>query len=227
MKTIVHIGQHRTGTTSLQYFLRDNKKRLLKKGLYVPSKVAGHTHKSHYVLNLYALADNRYSPKKDEIIAARGHAYLNKLKIDIRTGIEKVYRQALARKCTTVLWSNEGLYLLNSVSEYESLKGLFSQYSDQVQVVCCFRDVESFKNSYAQHLTLQGITFSEQLDSYRYVESDSWLFDYERKRALLSIVFDHCVYFQYDSGDNLKVFMQSIGYGDIDCDGYRLNTSTN
>ena len=225
MKTIIHIGQHRTGTTSLQHFLRDKKKRLLKQGLYVPSKVADHNHHSHYVLNLYALAEKRFSPKKDEIIASRGDRYLTKLKIEIQRDIEKIYRQALARKCTTVLWSNEGLYLLNSVAEYERLKSLFSQYSDEIEVVCCFRDKESFKKSYAQHLTLQGISFSTQMDSYRYVDADSWLFDYERKKVLLSCVFDQCLYFQYDVENNLKAFMEHIGHGDMDFDGYWLNAT--
>ena len=225
MKTIIHIGQHRTGTTSLQQFLRDKKQQLLERGLYVPSKVAAHNHHSHYVLNLYALAEKRYSPKKDEIIAARGDRYLSKLKIDIQRGMEKAYRQALARKCTTVLWSNEGLYLLNSLSEYKCLKGLFSQYSDHIEVVCCFRDKESFRKSYAQHLSAQGISFSTQLDSYRYVEIDSWLFDYERKQVLLSSVFDECLYFQYDPANNVKAFMENIGYGGMDFEGYRLNST--
>ena len=195
MKTIIHIGQHKTGTTSIQRFLQDNKITLTKNGLYVPSKIAGYNYPSHFILNVYALADDRYSSKKEKIIAEKGKHYLSELKIVLKKDIEQIYKDALYKKCDKVLWSNEGLYLLNTVTEYKRLKQLFSEYSTEIEVVCCFRDVKSYRESYIKQLGKQKISLSNNPDSCRYFEPDSWLFDYERKtcyqRFLIHVLFFH------------------------------------
>lgn len=225
MKTVIHIGQHKTGTTSIQKYLRDKRRSLAKTGLYVPSGVAGYNHPNHFILNVYALADNRYSSMKEKTIAERGRHYLSELETDLKKDIEEIYKDALGSKCDRVLWSNEGLYLLNTAIEYNRLKSLFSEYSTEIEVVCCFRDVESYRESYIKQLSKQGISLSNDPDSYRYVEPDSWLFDYQRKRDLLSEVFDRRTYFSYDPNDNVKAFMETIGFDAIDTGNYRFNVT--
>ncbi len=182
MKTIIHIGQHKTGTTSIQKFLQDNRISLMRKGLYVPSNIAGYDHPSHFILNIYSLADNRYSPMKEKIIKNKGEEYLSNLEEKLKNDIESIYEEASQQKCNSVLWSNEGLYLLNSVKDYEKLNNLFSKFSSSVEIVCCFREVESYRQSYMQQLTKNKGTLSDNPDSYRYLEADSWLFDYNRKK---------------------------------------------
>lgn len=228
MKTIIHIGQHKTGTTSIQNFLRDNRKALLKNGFYVPSRIAGYDHPSHFILNVYALAEGRYSSMKDELVSTKGKQYIDILEIKLKRDIEHIYKDASQKKSKEVLWSNEGLYLLNTVAEYKRLIGLFSEYSTEVEVVCCFRDVKSYRNSYIKQLRKQNIPLSDNPDSYRYVEPDSWLFDYKKKQDLLSEVFDKCTYFLYDPNDNVKKFLEAIGgYDNISTGGYRLNVTGN
>ena len=124
MKTIIHIGQHKTGTTSIQRFLRDNKESLKKSGLYVPTLVAGYTNPSHFILNVYALDEHRFSSTKEKIIAKKGHEYLNELGIELSKDISSIYEDAIKNNCDRVIWSNEGLYLLNSVQEYNRLISL-------------------------------------------------------------------------------------------------------
>ena len=72
MKTIIHIGQHKTGTTSIQKFLQDNRTTLAENGVYVPSRLAGYSEPSHFILNVYALAEDRYSSRKKAIVKAKG-----------------------------------------------------------------------------------------------------------------------------------------------------------
>lgn len=223
MKTIIHIGQHKTGTTSIQKFLQDNREPLIQDGLYVPSSIAGYSHPSHFILNVYALANDRYSQKKNEIIAERGMSYLDELEAILKKGVERVYKDALDSNCDTVLWSNEGLYLLNSVSEYSKLKDLFSRHSNQIEIVCCFRDI-SYRESYYKPRKIKN-QLPQYPESFSYEEPFSWLFDDERKKDLLSQVFDSCAYFPYDSNENVKAFMQTIGYGYIDAANYRLNVT--
>lgn len=223
MKTIIHIGQHKTGTTSIQNFLQDNKNALVKNGLYVPLSIAGHDNPSHYILNVYALNDDRFSSKKESILAKKGKKYFKKLESNLKKDIGNIYKDAVRKHCNEVIWTNEGLYLLNTVEEYQRLLNLFSQYSDEIEVVCCFRDVELYRESYIKQLKKQKISVSDDPDSYRYVETDSWLFDYDRKKYLLSEVFQGRVYFDYDSTDNVKKFMDIIGHSSEETDNYRLN----
>ena len=225
MKTIIHIGQHKTGTTSIQHFLQDNRVELGKRGLYVPAGIAGYTNPSHFILNVYALGAGRYSSMKEHIVATKGESYLDELEGKLKQDIEKIYADAARNACDRVIWSNEGLYLLNSIAEYERLKDLFAGVASDSEVVCCFRDVASYRASYIKQQRRQNFQPSDDPDSYRYLEPDSWLFDYERKKELLAGVFDQCTYFDYDATDNVKAFLDAIGCGAADTDGYRLNVS--
>jgi hypothetical protein len=227
MRTIIHIGQHKTGTTSIQRFLQDKRSALARHhALHVPSEIAGYSNPSHFILNVYALAEGRFSSKKEEIISSKGAGYLSRLEIELNQDIARVYNEALQNKCRKVIWSNEGLYLLNSKTEYKRLYNLFAKYSSEIEVVCCFRHVEAYRESYKKQLLKQKISFSDNPDSYRYLEPDSWLFDYKRKRDLLSQVFDCCTYFSYNPNDNVANFFNSIHINGISASDYRLNATS-
>jgi len=225
MKTIIHIGQHKTGTTSLQSFLQDNRAALIKDGLYVPTSLAGFDSSSHFILNVYALDENRYSSMKEMIIADKGRQYLNELEAELKKDINRIYADAKQKKCNTVIFSNEGLYLLNRETEYKRLMNLFVGCSKEIEVVCCFRDVQSYRESYIKQQAKQNFQPSDNPDSYRYLKSDSWLFDYERKKELLSSVFKKCTYFNYDSMDNVSNFMKVIDHKLTYTNDYRLNVT--
>jgi hypothetical protein len=224
MRTIIHIGQHKTATTSIQHFLQQNKAHLFSQGLYVPESIAGHTNPSHYVLNVYALNENRYSSMKELILRTKPKQYLYELHQRLYEDICRHYKLAEDRGCNDVIWSNEGLYLLNSVQEYRRLYALFSKYSSSIVCVCCFRDVQSYKKSYSQQLEKEGILPSEDFDSYRYLKNDSWLFDYSSKSKILMEVFDQVITFPFNQQDNVKAFMEEIGYPFTDkTESIRLN----
>ncbi|MCG2585208.1 hypothetical protein [Massilia sp. TS11] len=225
VRTIIHIGQHKTGTTSIQHFLQHNKAKLASAGLYVPESIAGHYDPSHYILNVYALNENRYSPMKEHLSKTMPKEFFQGLRAQILADIHRHYMQAESLGCKDVIWSNEGLYLLNSTEEYKRLRDLFSPYSSEIECVCCFRELASYKRSYAQHLTKLGLTPSEDTDSYRYLASDSWLFDYAGKEQLLEKVFDRVISFPYNPEDNVKSFMDQIGYPVDDTASIRLNVS--
>ena len=223
MRTIIHIGQHKTGTTSIQHFLRQHREDLAGRGLYVPDSVAGHDNPSHYILNVYALEEDRYSTVKETLLKIKPKEYFLELQRELRRDVSRHYELAQKLGCRDVIWSNEGLYLLNSISEYVRLRELFDPYSSSVVCVCCFREVESYRKSYIQQLEKQGLTPSENTDSYRYVEEDSWLFDYSRKMGILNEVFDQLITFDYNKQDNVKSFFEEIGYPVGNAESIRLN----
>ena len=196
-----------------------------KKGLYVPDSVAGYENPSHFILNIYALNHNRYSSMKERLMATRTKDYFVGLQQDLEADISKHYLRAKNQRCKEVIWSNEGLYLLNSEEEYKRLRNLFDKYSSCVICVCCFREVESYRRSYAEQLRKQGISLCNDKDSYRCLNVDSWLFDYERKKRLLEQVFDEVITFPYDRFDNVKAFLRQIGYSADNSESIHLNVT--
>jgi hypothetical protein len=225
MKTFIHIGQHKTGTTSIQHYLVSKRAELAKEGLYVPDTLVGIENHSHFILNVYALNQNRMSSKKEKLLAKNGPKYFADLKGRLEKDIAQHYAAARKMGCNEIIWSNEGLYLLNSVEEYERLLELFRKHSTEVVCVCCFREVESYRESYMKQLTKRGIAFNSDKDSYRYVEPDSWLFDYESKEKLLRQVFGNVLFFPYNSQNMVGTFMEKIGHQAPDSDAFRLNVT--
>lgn len=225
MRTIIHIGQHKTGTTSIQHYLSSKRSELAKRGLYVPDSLCGYPQQSHYLLNVYALNDHRNSSMKEAILAPSSSQTLAELRRHVVDGVAMHYQSAEKEGCRDVIWSNEGLYLLNSDEEHERLRDLFACFSREISCVCCFRDVDSYKDSYVRQLTKQGLSFSDDPDSYRYIENDSWLFDYERKRYLIERTFPSRIFFAYTATDIVSVFMDRIGYPIANEEVVRLNVT--
>jgi hypothetical protein len=225
MRTIIHIGQHKTGTTSIQHYLKDNRDELAERGLYVPDSLAGDGNPSHFLLNIYSLEENRFSYMKERLLEIKDSEYFITLKQNLENDIAQHYQRAESQGCKDIIWSNEGLYLLNSVGEYQKLYELFHKYSLETVCICCFRDVASYRKSYIEQHKKMGIESSDDKDSYRYVEADSWLFDYERKKQILNQVFAKTIYFSYDKEDMIKIFMEKIGYMVTGTDSIRLNVT--
>ena len=223
MRTIIHIGQHKTGTTSIQHFLASKRTELASEGLYVPDSLLGSTTPSHYFLNVYTLDQDRLSTAKIRLLEANGPDFISLIGENLRKDIARHYSVARASGCEEIIWTNEGLYLLNSIEEYRRLRGLFEPYSTDIACVCCFRDINSYRRSYMAQLTRNGISFSDDRDSYRYVETDSWLFDYGRKESLLREVFENVILFPYNRM-MVKTFMEKIGFTITD-DGKPLRLS--
>ena len=225
MHTLVHIGQHKTGTTSIQQCLQDQHQSLIKQGIYYPTSLCGHTNRSHFALNLYALEAHRHSPKKETLLRKYGQQQLDEIIAAVPDAVAGHYHKATALGCDRVLWSNEGLYLLNSVAEYQKLLGLFTSCSERVTAICCFRDLASYRTSYMGELRKLNRSPSADPDSFRYVEADSWLFDYDRKKDLLSAVFDDVICFAYDAEDNVANFCEQADIDASVSQQYRLNIS--
>lgn len=213
MKTIIHIGQHKTATTSIQHYLKKNRKALIEQGLYVPDSLVQCDSPSHFLLNVYALAPDRSSPMKDKLIKHDNfNPFSDEFSNDLKKDIKLHYEKAKKKKCTEVIWSNEGLYLLNSKTEYLKLISLFENYSDELICVCTFRDKKDFLHSYTKHLIKQKLKPSKNKTSYRFVDTSSWLMDYDRKKNILEEVFHKTIYIQYDSKDMISIFLRNLGY---------------
>ncbi len=226
MRTFIHIGQHKTGTTSIQNALVKNRGLLIQRGLYYPEELLGERLPSHYALNIYALHENRFSPKKVKMFKGQNREALKWFNKQLVNTVRNHYKQAESKLCKEVLWSNEGLYLLNSEAEYQKLFDLFQPYSDEIICVCCFRDPDSYRSSYINQLKKSGFDTTQNKESFCYTELDSWLFDYERKMDLLKRVFgEHVINFEYQASGMVNKFMKQIGHAEINLEELKLNLS--
>jgi len=163
---------------------------------------------------------------KEHLAKIEPATFFESLEENLKNDIKDHYTKAIQDGCKEVIWSNEGLYLLNSTEEYQRLYDLFSEYSDEITCICCFREINSYRQSYMNQLLKQKLSFSEEKDSYKYIAEDSWLFDYERKKRLLKSIFkDNVEYLDYDVNDMVNTFISKIGYLVIDNEGIRLNIS--
>lgn len=167
MRSFIHIGQHKTGTTSIQSYLQNNRHQLAARGLYVPDSLVGFENSSHFILNVCSLAVNRFSSSmKERLLAAEESKFFSELRFNLEVDIARHYQEAANQGCKDIIWTNEGLFLLNSVEEYRRLYQLFDPFSSAVVCVCCFRDVPSFRASYIEHHRKTGLLPSNDQDSY-------------------------------------------------------------
>lgn len=227
MKTIFHIGQHKTATTSIQFFLHKNRAQLIEKEkVYYPSVIGGRQDYSHYMLNVVCLAQERLSFKKEQLIKTMGSNAVDSVLTQVKLDIQTAYEEAERRGCEYVLFSNEGLYTLNSLEEYMNLRNLVSAYSTHTTAVCCFRDKVDYRESMLAQIRKAGQKPSTDKDHYLYLEWDSFYFDYAKKRELLATVFDSQIYYSYRSDSGVKGFLEALKMNTISCEEERLNVST-
>jgi len=226
MKTIIHIGQQKTATTSIQRYLRNNCNSYLKKGIYIPINFMGIDVEfkipkvvNHQPLHVFSLSDKRLSYWSRRLIN-KNPRFLDHIKNNLENEVKKVYDEAVEKKCDKVVWSNEGLYLLNSLSEYQKLKNIFSIHSDEIEITCCFRDKEEYRESFTKQIMRLETNrhkgnpnnhpeLSNPKSCY-YFGKESYLYDYSRKKELLQECYDKCIFFNYCKENNVVNFLNKI-----------------
>lgn len=168
-KTIVlHIGTHKTGTTSIQSFLETHRGRLLRQGVHVYCGALGHG--SHIELPLAALRPDRTIPAREglrRVVDAGFRAH-------VAAHVQSFLALSPARN---VIFSAEGLSYLRHVDELAFLSRLFE--GRRVQVVVYLRNPKAFLRSYSAQIRQMGFQFSSDKTSFAYCEADSWLADYD------------------------------------------------
>jgi hypothetical protein len=181
MRLILHAGTHKTGTTSIQKALADNRGRLCKQGLIYPDGGAafGRDSKSHHLFAHALTGSDPMGRRKAEIFlnSARSLASSGDT---ILISSEPVYRHVAAHDPSAGpadYWTLRRQYL-------ETLAGVLRGFD--VTVLLYFRERASFAESMFLELVRKGHgvgTFQEFLarDEHRY--------DYERQLELFSEIF--------------------------------------
>ncbi|MEM7240726.1 MAG: hypothetical protein AAF429_00940 [Pseudomonadota bacterium] len=143
-KIYLHMGSHKTGTTSIQSTLFNFKEELKEKNFeYFGGKKAHPNLYSAFKSDPMEFPWNRLSGLSKEDIIQRD-----------QKSLKNIERKIKASECETLLFSSEFLSMLNP-SEMQNLKGFFDQFGD-VHAVYFYRELQSWISSDSQQLSKVG-----------------------------------------------------------------------
>ncbi len=168
-RVLLHIGTHKTGTTSIQHFLQDHNDDLLADagawyppGFFLPSL--------HADLPLLTIRTERTWPARVRFPETQDEIWQEAARAHVRRQVESASQELL-------VYSHEDLSYLRFDDELARLRDLFADRV--VQVVVCLRDKATFLRSYSEQLVASGFALTDDQESFAYVEADSWLADYD------------------------------------------------
>jgi hypothetical protein len=168
-QVVLHVGTHKTGTTSLQQFLRDHADTLLAEagidyppGLVIPT--------AHAELPLLAVRPERLWPARIRLPETQLPAWLAAAEAHVLDLL------ASARHDVVAL-SHEDLSYVRFDDELARLRELLGTLP--VHVLVFLREERSFLASYRAQLAATGFEASADPTSFAYLEADSWLVDFE------------------------------------------------
>lgn len=227
----LHIGTHKTGSTSIQRWLADHRDWLADRdyavyhGLHLPA--------NHIELYLAAMRPERDSFAKRSLSGwSFDTAYA--------ANVGKRVRDHLAsHQGKQSIFSSEGLSLLRHEDELRSLRAVLGEAAANVSVLLFLREKQAFLGSYrAQLLSQPGRFPAADYWSALYVEEDSWLIDYDQLLGAYGAAFGRqsVTVIDYDDevarrGSVLPSFLEwlQIPQSDIDMaalDRYRFNVTS-
>jgi hypothetical protein len=170
---LLHIGTHKTGSTSLQKFLLDNATVLVRHGVGL---YRGQFHEANHVeLQLAAMRYDRDSFGKQRLASD------TRIDADFTKQVATRVRRFISScREPRILFTSEGLSLLRHDDEIDRLRTILDAFNAEVSVVLYLRNKEDFLQSYIRQLH-KVATRTEATDywSALYVEPDTWLTDYE------------------------------------------------
>lgn len=165
-RAVVHIGTHKTGTTSLQNWAEKNRNALqASTGLRYYSGIFATTHAEFTLLCMRA-------DRNTQTRARRHDWMLPSYERQVRDHIE----EQLAGD-DDIFISDEALSYLRHADEVDRLRALLAPRDVEFYVV--LRDRQDFLRSYRRQIEAAGFPPSPYPESFAYVAEDTWLIDYE------------------------------------------------
>ena len=219
----VHIGTHKTGSTSFQRWASQNCAELARatglayyEGLFGPS---------HYEIPMLCMRADRNMPERVWRPRWCRPGWQRKA--------ERHIRDQAARDVHSLLISAEALSYTRHPDEVARLIALLKPR--QITAIAVLRKPSSFLRSYREAMLEQGFPPSPHRQSFAYVADDSWLVDYD---ALLGVYrqmlgADHVVALDYERelqryGSIIPAILEAIGFDHAQAPGwedFRLNVS--
>lgn len=206
-KIIFHLGTYKTGSTSIQNHLFDNREKLLERGILYPASVA----------NANRSLGHRHSELAYRFNANEDVATPKRLIDEVRdAGAETVILSSEA-------WSapRMALHLMRIVNDFKALG-----YAE-AHAVLFLRNVVDYRVSYYRELTTND---TNKTGYERFISRRRGMFDYQfLMRSYRALFGDNVHGFEYGKHDSVKVFRDVVGaeyFNDIPLPAKHFNTKT-
>lgn len=176
--------------------------------------------KNHYDLNLAVMRDGV------ETFANFNRREFNQA--EVYSNVQKQIRLQMTRSSAhTFIFSNEDLSYLRTKQECELLKALFIHERVKFKILLVLRNKEDFLRSYKRQLLKDPRRSpSANKNSGLYVESDTWLLDYDGLQRAYRSVFSDIVTINYSEHGLLPRLLAEMGLQlVVDEEKYQLNSS--
>ena len=188
-RLFVHIGTHKTGTTSFQKWLVNNEPLLLERfglGVY---------HGAFPNAREVGLA----CANTDRLLPVRNLPQWNDP--TWRTHVGRIIHAQLARDVPSMILSAESLSFLRAPEEVQRVSDMTAGHD--VTILVTLRNPVEFLGSWERHLTRTGYELSDNPTSFAYVKHDSWLARYDQLIDAYVSVFgrDRVVTVDYESAN--------------------------
>jgi hypothetical protein len=206
----LHFGSHKTGSTSIQMFLKKNKSYLNQNNFDILNTFAGrNTELSHFCLRKSILKFTNPSLCKSKRI------YKN-----IRFKI-KLSLFFLFSKQSNFIFSDEGLDYIRTQKEINKVKSLFPA-NYRIIPILILREKREWIYSWRNYLTNLGLIDYCNKDSPYFYCDDSWYFEINRLSDLLNMNFYKVIYIDYEM-NVIPPFIKSVGLEPPNNCNFRLN----
>jgi len=209
MRAYLHIGVEKTGTSSIQQFLRINRDDLKKAGLLFPRAPGAENH-----MALAAAAQNE--EKRDDLRMIYGLDSPGKIREFRKELAEKLIAEADEAQCATVVFSGEHCSSrLTSAAEIELLWQMLRPLAQEIRVIVYLRRQDEFlcstystdvKSGFAGPMTLPSAELREHRYNY-YPLLQRWN-SVVGKANLTCRIYDRAA---LKDGDVVADFLQVLG----------------
>ena len=139
-KCILHIGTEKTGTTSIQTFLRENRNALLRQGYYVPQTMGSREHVR--LVHLFAQSHKSFSTRRTLGLHTVDKVEAHQRALDLKVRAEM---QAEAQTGRTLLISAERFFtMMTEESELSALRAFLYEFCHELKIVTYVRPQHEF-----------------------------------------------------------------------------------
>jgi len=155
MKFIFHLGPHKTGSTSIQYFLQQNSALFRESQIFVPTPLTDHPGHHEIPWSVFGWNLKILGSKNSEI--------------SLRDYVDAVLQEAEIASCSSVVFSSEDLSLLDLDQWSTLLSEMHSRASHKGAVQFQFVSVNRGRNEYiaSQYKTLVLLGLSQKFDAVK------------------------------------------------------------
>jgi len=225
-KIILHIGLHKTGTTSFQNWILQNYKLLLRQGVH-PYKPLFRD--NSYAANELGLSVLRYGVMDD--------IHKGPWNIDMDCFDASVWREQIRAKikdiCDTserenLLISGEYMSFVRTQVEIDKLKSLLPTEID-THIIMVLREKQDWWRSYCSEVNKWKHHIPGRVDasrnSHAHLDPTGWLQDFDAVKKLFCDNFSSVSILEYTSDGMVRVLLSEIGIHDVEINEPRDNTS--